>query len=121
MGELVKNPSETRPLLLHGKRKAIRKYKKAKAMTHVFEGITWGTYLLAAGTATAVYYLAIGALYYRNEFSALLSGKPGERPGKDSEGATGGTAPSRNWKQWCWTFAAGSWKRRAKTWARRHC
>ena len=61
-------------------------------MTDVFNGISWGAFLLAAGTLAAGYYLVIGALYYRNEISTLLSGKgrpSGEMDDKERDGGDG--------------------------------
>lgn len=59
-------------------------------MTDVFNGISWGAYLLAAGTLTAGYYLVIGALYYRKEISTLLSGKGKPSGSMDEKEADGG-------------------------------
>lgn len=59
-------------------------------MTDLFNGISWGNFLLAAGTLTAAYYVAIGALYYRKEISTLLSGNGRPPNGMDQQEADGG-------------------------------
>lgn len=44
-------------------------------MTQLLNGISWGTYLLVLVILIAVYYIIIGALYYKKEFRSVLSGK----------------------------------------------
>lgn len=61
-------------------------------MTDLFNGISWSTFLLTAGTVTVTYYGVIGALYYKKEISTLLSGKRGasdEMDQKEMEGGDG--------------------------------
>lgn len=44
-------------------------------MTQLFNGISWGTYLLVMVILVAIYYIIIGVLYYKKEFRSLISGK----------------------------------------------
>lgn len=59
-------------------------------MTQVFNGISWGSFLLVAGTITALYYMVVGSLYYKKEISTLLSGSQRALGGMDQKEADGG-------------------------------